>query len=59
MEKDDSAKQVAQCLRILNMAGESWLCEEEKAIVKEAVCEYFPVGVVDLALAELIQKSRS
>ncbi|MGD1467180.1 hypothetical protein [Vibrio harveyi] len=59
MEKNDSAKQVAQCLRILNMAEESRLCEEEKAIVKEAICEYFPAGVVDLALAEWIQKSRS
>lgn len=59
MEEGRSCKQINQCLRILEFAEDSRLTSEERTIVKEAVCEYFPAEVVDKVLAELIQKSRS
>ncbi len=59
MEQWRTNKQVEQCLRILEFAEECTLDAEDKAVVKEAVCEYFSAEVVDNALAKLDQKSRS
>lgn len=54
-----SDKRINQCLRILEVAENSELTNEERLIMKEAICEYFPADVVDKVLAELIRKSRS
>lgn len=58
MEKWRVYEQVKQCLRILEFADECTLNAEDKAVVKEAVCEYFSAEVVDNVFAKLDQKSR-
>ncbi|EQB7930674.1 hypothetical protein ACYUFO_004028 [Vibrio parahaemolyticus] len=59
MEKLPSDKQAYQCIRIFEFAEASELTDEEKSILKEAICEYFPIEVTDKVLAELALKSRS
>ncbi|CAH1521311.1 hypothetical protein THF1D04_10758 [Vibrio owensii] len=60
MENDDQLKkQVVQFKNIMGVAEKSTLEAEERSILIDAICDYFPSTVVDQAMTEWAQKSRS